>query len=167
MFPSSSSRYHTLILTQTNFGWDNLLYGFFSKEWINLHHQYCRSLPTKPSQSANHPFLFPLNTIITEVHSLWKFRCSQRHSCNLAQHDSKLRHQAHQQLTELFQFHPRVLPSDPSIFKANLHVHLKDDLSSISAWLHNHSHYIQNSVQKATSLNLSHMQSLTTYFSYT
>ena len=163
-FPSPSSRYHHLIQTQSQLGWDNLLRGFFSQEWTSLHSQYLLTLVDSPPPTSLHPFLLPLQTIFTNIHTLWKFRCAQRHSHDLARQDAEHLRQAHQQLTELYQLRMHVLPRDRSLFKSSLRAHLRDNLSDISAWLHNHSPHIHTSVRKAASLHLAHTSTLTTYF---
>ena len=161
---SPSSKYHTLIISQTDLGWDNLLRGFLSTEWLLHHQQFCHTRSSPPSSTAIHPFISPLNTIINEVQSIWNFRCAQRHSQDLTTHESERRRQARQQLTELYQLRPLVLPTDKLIYKSDLCTHLQDDLSAILAWLHNHSSHLHASVDKARSLHLSNMHSLTTYF---
>ena len=107
-------------------------------------------------------FITQYKTLIKQ--SIWNFRCAQRHSQDLTTHESERRRQARQQLTELYQLRPLVLPTDKLIYKSDLCTHLQDDLSAILAWLHNHSSHLHASVDKAQSLHLSNMHSLTTYF---
>ena len=164
LFPPASSKYHRLVQSQSDLGWDNLLRGFISTEWMILHLQYIRTLPTSSTPISCHPLLPVLSLLLSDIQGIWNYRCCQRHAKDRLHHDSELLQQAKQQLTELYQYRNTVLPNDRHIFKTSLRIHLQDDLLSISAWLHNHSHYIRQSHQTAQHLNLSNTMTLTNYF---
>ena len=133
--------------------------------WFDLHSRFHRSSSPDPSSIPQNPFLPALMTLIAEVHTIWKFGSSQRHSKDLAIHEKECLRQAKQQLTELYQFKSSVLPTDRHIFKTSLQLHLKENLSSLSAWLHNHAHYIRQSHLLAQQSHVSHTAPLTRYFS--
>ena len=164
LFPPASSKYHRLVQSQSDLGWDNLLRGSISTEWMILHLQYLRTLPTSSTPISCHPLLPVLSLLLSDIQGIWNYRCCQRHAKDRLHHDSELLQQAKQQLTELYQYRNTVLPNDRHIFKTSLRIHLQDDLLSISAWLHNHSHYIRQSHQTAQHLNLSNTMTLTNYF---
>ena len=163
--PAHTSPYYTLVQSQSMIGWDNLLRGFLSTEWCQLHDLYLQRSHLPPSDSSKHPYLSLLTTIIADIHSIWKFRSAQRHSADIALHESECLRQAKQQITELYCFQSSVLPTDRSIFKSNLQIHLKDNLSSLTAWIQNHSHYIHQSCKQARQLQVT--IPITRYFSHT
>ena len=163
-FPSTNSLYATLIQSQTGIGWDNFLRGFLSTEWMRLHQLYLTTSDCSSPSPKDHPLIHTVSILLSEIHSIWNYHCCQRHSRECQHHDSELLQQAHRQLAELYQYRLTVLPTDRHLFKQNLRIHLQDNLSSISAWLHNHASSIRQSHQKAQQLNLSHTASLSTYF---
>ena len=163
--PAHTSPYYTLAQSQSTIGWHNLLRGFLSTEWCRLHDLYLKRSHLPPHASSTHPYLSLLTTIIADIHSIWKFRSAQRHSADLALHESECLRQAKQQITDLYQFKSSVLPTDRSIFKSNLQIHLKDNLSSLTAWIQNHSHYIHQSCKQARQLQVT--IPITRYFSHT
>ena len=164
-FPPTSSRYSSLVDLQTAIGWDNLLRGFMSPDWQQFHLLFLQQSSSNPVTSLQHPFLPAMSTIIAEVHSIWKFRSSQRHSHDIAIHEQECLRQVKQQITDLYKYKSTVLPTDRSIFKSSLHLHLQDNLSSLSAWLHNHSHYILQSHKHAKHTQVTHTAPLNRYFS--
>ena len=164
-FPATSSRYSSLVDLQNAIGWDNLLRGFLSPAWHQLHSRFLQQSSPDPVHQLQHPFLPVMSTIIAEVHSLWKFRSSQRHSHDLALHEQERLRQVKHQITDLYRFKSSVLPTDRFIFKSSLSLHLKDSLSSLSAWLHNHARYIHQSHKLAQQSQVTHTAPLTHYFS--
>ena len=164
-FPSTSSSYSSLVDLQTPIGWDNLLRGFMSPVWQQLHSHFLQQLSSDPVTQLQHLFLPVMSTIIAEVHSIWKFRSSQRHSHDLALHEQERLCQVKHQITDLYRYKSSVLPTDWFNFKSLLQLHLQDNLSSLSAWLHNHSHYILQSHKHAQQSQVTHTAPLTRYFS--
>ena len=162
--PTVPARYRHLIHAQTVIGWGNLLRGYLSPEWHYLHIQYLQSTSDDVSPPSTHPFLPALISLISDLHSLWKFRSSQRHSHDLLQQDTELLRQAKQHVTSLYQLRSLVLPTDRHIFQSSLQDHLRNDLSSLRSWLLEHAHYIQDSVKQAQLLHVSHTKQLSTYY---
>ena len=163
-FPTNTSPYHHLVQTQSTIGWDNLLRGFLSKEWSRLHTIYIVNHPHSSTDPSKNPFLALLNTIIGEIHSIWKFRSAQRHSKDVAIHENERLRQTNQQITDLYQLKSLVLPTNQSVFKSTLQDHLTDNLSALTAWIHNHAQYIHQSCKHAQQLQVSHTIPITKYF---
>ena len=163
-FPSSTSPYSSFVSSQSAIGWDNLLRGFLSVDWIFAHRLYLQTSNSDSTSTLPNPFLPALLVIITEVHNMWKFRSSQRHQKDARLHDSELLRQAHLQLRDLYRLQSHVLPTDRTIFKPTLQDHVQENLSSITAWIQNHSSYLRHSCTLATTLRVSHTAPLTHYF---
>ena len=156
------SRYQQLLWTQAEIGWMNLLRGFVSTEWSRLDRVFLVSRKLPPNTPSP---LSCLSKMVDQIFQLWQFRNTQRHSADLAQHQSELLRQAKQQIQDLYQYQHSVLPTDRHIFHKSLTTHLTESLSRLQAWLHNHSHYILQSHQQAQRIHTTHTRPLTHYFS--
>ena len=154
-------RYHLLLTTQSGIGWHNFLRGFVSNEWTRLHHQY---LKTHSLPSTTHQSLTCLPLVLEHLYTIWKFRNQQRHSSTSTNHLSELTRQTHTQIKELYQYRTSVLPTDQHIFHCSLSAHLKESLTSLQAWILNHSHYILQSHHHASQSNITNTRPLTHYF---
>ena len=164
-FHHLSPSYRSLIYSQQRLGWDHLLRGLISTKWHSLHLQYLRDHPPSPSSRPrfSHPLSW-LSSVLTSIHSMWIFRCQQRHSTTLAIHEAEQLRQARIRLSELYAYRTTVLPTDRHIFRSSLEEHLKDDLPSILAWISNHSPYIISSHRQALHLNITNTRTLTSFF---
>ena len=163
-FPSHqySPKYVPLLNTQSNIGWLNLLRGFASTKWSRLHLEY---LTTHKLSSTDPDSLSCVPPLVDHLFNLWQFCNAQRHSADLAQHQTELHRQACHQICELYRYKQTVIPTDCHIFCVSLVTHLQESLTQLQAWLHNHAHYILDSHQQAQRLNTSHTHPITHYLS--
>ena len=133
-----------------------------STEWSRPHRLFLHrhSLPT-----ATPDVLSCLQLVLPHLSHLWKFRNHQRHSSTSSTHLSELTRQIHQQITDLYRYRHSVLPTDKHIFHRSLSTHLKQSLTSLQAWVLNHSHYILHSHQEAQQTQTTLTHPITHYFS--
>ena len=65
-----------------------------------------------------------LKKLSGHLHSMWKFRCDQRHGRDLDHHESERSRQTIQRITKLSSLRSAVLPDDRRIFYPTLTQHL-------------------------------------------
>ena len=135
----------------------NLLRGLVSSEWSR-----CDTPAVTPSICTS--ILRCLDCLVSSVHSIWKFRCDQRHSVSNAIHASEARRQACTTITSLYTYRNLVLPTDRHIFHSSLADHLTQSTSDLQAWILNHKSYISHSVTTAQQQHVSHTIPISAYF---
>lgn len=152
--------YRPLCHSQNQLGWISFLRGFISPEWRALEISYMDIHGIFPRRSL----VFVLLSLWQNIHSLWIFRCSQRHSSDLTVLENESRRQAEQTITALYQQKNLVLPSDRHIFHSSLQEHLQDSLPDLQAWILNHQPYIHHSISQARHDNTTHTLPISDYF---
>jgi hypothetical protein len=82
-------RYHTLLRSQANIGWENMLEGVVSKLW--QHHQHNYYVSNGITKSSNRW----ITTTLTQLHHLgwkqWKHRCDTKHITLQPRHQRMIR----------------------------------------------------------------------------
>ena len=151
-------KYHNLIRQQSSIGWINFLRGFVTTEWSTADHSSSESRHIHPV------ILSCLSSLWSSIFRIWTFRCDQRHSTTLQQHENELRRQTHLQVTQLYSLRQLVLPTDRHIFHSDLSSHLAEPTSNLRAWLANHQPYLTQSMRLAQQHNITHTRSILSYY---
>ena len=153
------TKFQSLITRQSNIGWINLMRGFVTIDWTTHH--------SRSSSTSSRHILSCLDILWQSVFDIWSYRCNQRHSSSLLQHENELRRQVRLQITELYSLRHQVLPTDRHIFHDNLSDHLNQNTTNLQAWLSNHQHYLRQSVQHAQHHHITHTRPISFYFAPT
>ena len=157
-------RYQVLCQSQCSLGWCNLLKGFCSVHWRQLHSSYC--IRTQQPTLASKPLiLHEVHYILDYVVDIWLFRNDQRHGMDTEFHESERSRQTVASIIDLYNLRASVLPCDRHLFFDSVDEHLSQPQSSLRAWLTNHSHHLFRSHQQAILDNVTHTNPITSYFS--
>ena len=155
--------YQVLCQSQSSLGWSNLLKGFCSIHWRRLQNEFFVD-NFYPKMVDKLGILSSLRSLINSIHAIWKLRNNQRHCADNDFHQSELSRQTIETIVDLYNLRDRVLPCDKHLFHESLDDHLSKPQSSLRAWVTNHSEQLFRSHQQAIKDNVTHTNSLTSYF---
>ena len=106
-----------------------------------------------------------IHNLLDSVLTIWTLSQTQRHGTDNAIHECETTCQTIEAISELYELRDDVLPLDCRLFHPSLDDHLTESQSSLHVWLSNHSSQLYRSHHAVQGLNVSHTNSLESYFS--
>ena len=134
--PRTATIYHALYSEQNAIGWNQLVYGRFTKRWSNLYtswFEYNRIAPPKTGQTWA---VGILRIIWKHIIDLWLTRNEDQHGRDAAEHERKLRHRLTGHVFSLYAFRGDLPEHSRHIYNMSASLLLQKSTRQIQAWIH-------------------------------
>jgi hypothetical protein len=131
---------------QGNIGWQHILKGRLSKEWISHIEHRIRNEATQ-SKNAVTWATDIIRTIFSQWLDLWKLRNEDRHGHDYTSKRAAERSQAIREMEQLYEFQGRILPEDNWIFHTPIEQQKTKSTYVLRAFLSNYTPLVNGSYQ--------------------
>jgi hypothetical protein len=120
-------KFHTLFHQQSSIGWNHIIYGHFSKEWLQA---------VNPNTRISKKWITHVRREIwSHIYEVWKSRCDQNHGPDTSSKHIKAMLQLQPQVVEIYNSQSTAEPSEQYIFQNPIQKTLQMPIAAIETWL--------------------------------
>ena len=144
--------YQHAIACQNDIGWQHLLRGKLSREWVRVQEESWRKYGVSPKPHQRKWYNTLLKNMWTLIHEMWIERCSDRHGNTPTSKTAAETSQMHRTIRSLYEMKQQCMEEDRHIFYDDVEDHLALPLYTLRKWVNSSQALIMHSVRQAKRL---------------